>query len=105
MQAAFRRQKCSDDGLNRKTHMRADRRSNSLDNDDVGDSTRVRAGTAAISGSAFPGDIAQGQAAELPPGKRVEKGGGERRKETPPQGRDRLECNRPAARPCMPPPN
>jgi hypothetical protein len=36
-------------------------------------------------------DIAQGQAAEPSPGKRVEQGGYESRKKTSPQGYDRLE--------------
>ena len=90
MKAALRREKRFDNWLNGKPINARIKDQFVLDHDNVG----IVEGACRNSRhqrQAVAGDIAQGQAAELSPGKRVEKGGGEGRKETPPQGCDRLE--------------
>ena len=90
MEAAFRRQKGFDNGLNWKPIHAWIEDGFMLDDDNVGIVEGAR-WYSRHQRQAVAGDIAQGQAAELPPGQGVENGGCERRKETPPQGGDRLE--------------
>ena len=94
----FRGQKCFDNWLNGEPKHARIEDGFVLDDDNVG----------IVEGARWYGRhqrqgvfsyIAQGELAELSPGKRVEKGGYEGRKKTPPQRCDLLERNGPAACP------